>query len=258
MYRCACQVGECVLCEARLASGPAREHACEVRGLLTRQTHRPREILFRQGEPSEHLFLLGTGQVKLMSNLPDGREQILGVRIAGQLLGFEALHPAGAAERGGAAGGDVQHPYTAETLTTVEVCRIRHRDMLAILEQNPAVSLRVIERLRQELDQAQVLIRDLGLKSAPEKVASFILSLVPDDAARADILLMPLSRLEIAEFLGLTVETVSRVFAKFRRDDLIRTPRGRVEILNRAHLSSVAGGISAAPTPRGERALPAY
>jgi len=103
------------------------------------------------------------------------------------------------------------------------------------------VSLGVIQRLNQELEQAQALIRDLGLKSAPEKVASFILSLVPEHQVCSEQIPLPLSRQEMAELLGLTVETTSRVITRFRRSGVIQTSRGYMRILDYARLQSLAG-----------------
>jgi CRP/FNR family transcriptional regulator len=196
--------------------------------MLDKCTYQPYEALFREADPGTHLFALRTGQVKLTSSLADGREQIIRVAVAGQLVGFETLS-------------DQAYPYTATTLTRVTACRITHKDMLCVLEAHPTVSLRVIHKLNQELERAQVMIRDLGLKRAIEKVASFILSLVPPRGLTPTELLLPLSRQEIAEMLGLTEETVSRTMAEFKRDGLILAPRGRIRILDQAQLQKLAG-----------------
>jgi CRP/FNR family transcriptional regulator len=237
MYSCACQIGECILCEANLLSGLTREQVCQIRGLLSKQAYPPRAMLFRVGEPSRHLFVLRSGQVKLATCLSDGREQILGVRVPGQMLGIGSLS-------------EHKHPYSAEALTPVEVCRIEHKDMLAVLEQNPTVSLGIIQRLNQELQQSQALIRDLGLKSAPEKVASFLLSLTPGQQVDSEPVPLPLSRREMAELLGLTVETTSRVITRFRRDGVIQASRGHMRILDYARLQSLAGDPDASAAAR--------
>ncbi len=235
MYSCPCQIGECVLCEAHMFVGLSSAQLCEIRGLLTKHSYRPRQVLFREGEPSTHLYALRSGQAKLTTSLPDGREQILRLGVAGHLLGFEAVD-------------DEVYPYSAEAMTNVEACGIQHKDMLRILEENPTVSLRVVHMLNEELEEAMRLIRDLGLKNAIEKVASFILSLVPIRGPAPQELPVSLSRLEIAEMLGLTEETVSRVMTELRRDALINAPRGSIEILDYARLEALAGGL-APPDP---------
>jgi len=158
MTTCYCEIDSCVLCEARLYPGLTPEQVCHIRGLLIRQTYDARDVLFRDGDPAGYLFAVRSGQIKLISSLPDGRQQILHLVVAGQLLGREAFN-------------NRPYAYTAEALTEVNVCKISSRDLQQVLEQNPSMSLRVIQTLIQELDQTEMLIRDLGLKTAPEKVA---------------------------------------------------------------------------------------
>lgn len=232
MRNCACEIGECALCGAEFYSGLTAEQVCQIRELLVKKTCKPHTVLFRQGEPDSLLFTLRRGLVKLTYSLPDGREQILGLRVAGQLLGFEALS-------------DHRHPYTAETLTETELCGIRPQDMLRVLEQNPGSALRIIDDLNQELQRAQALIRDLGLKSAPERLASFLLSLRKHHDLRDKLLVVPLSRREIAELLGLTIETVSRNITRFARKGLIQVLRGHIRIVDLAGLQAQTGSADA-------------
>ncbi len=91
-YPCQCQTGECLLCEARLYGGLTPEQACDVRGLLTRHEYKPREVLFHEGDPSTHLFVLRQGRLKLTTLSVNGREQIIGLAAPGRLLGFQSIH----------------------------------------------------------------------------------------------------------------------------------------------------------------------
>lgn len=239
MQNCACEVDECALCGAEFYSALTAEQVCQIRELLVKKTCKPRTVLFRQGESDSLLFMLRRGLVKLTYSLPDGREQILGLRVAGQLLGFGALR-------------DHAHPYTAETLTDVDLCGIRHQDMLRVLERNPESALRVIDSLNQELQRAQALIRDLGLKSAPERLASFLLSLRQHPDPRENLLAVPLSRREIAELLGLTIETVSRNITRFARKGLIQVLRGHIRIVDLAGLQVQTGAMDVRIVARRE------
>jgi CRP/FNR family transcriptional regulator len=160
--------------------------------------------------------------------MPDGRQQILRIAVAGQLLGIETFK-------------GQRYPFTAETLTDVIACRINHNDLRQTIEMNPAVSLRVIESLSQQLDQAESLIRDLGLKTSLEKVSSFLLSLIPQRGKPDAELPLRLSRREIAEMLGLTEETVSRIMADFARKKVIESGKGFIRILDRNWLGEAAG-----------------
>lgn len=242
MLSCPCQIGQCILCEAHLFSGLGAEQVCQIQGMVSKRSYRPHEILFREKDPDAYLFLLREGQVKLTTSLPDGRQQILGLRVAGHLLGFATLD-------------DRAYPYTAEALTAVQLCIIRHRSMLRVLRQNPEVSLRLIRMLNDELERSQALIRDLGLKTASEKVASFVLSLVPPRAPYPTSVSLVLSRQEIAGMLGLTVETVSRTIAEFKRTGVIQTPHKQILILDMARLRTLAGS-STKPDEDNKQVIP--
>ncbi len=228
MHKCDCHNDECVLCGAFLSSeNPESAQACDIQGLISRRRYSAGETVFREGAPCTQLIVLRTGQLKLTTMPHVGREQILGLLVAGQLVGFETS--------------DATYPYTATALTPVETCCIPHQQMLRVLEENPAVALRVIQRFRDELIQAQIMIRNLGIKPAHARVASFILSLVPIGSDTTKPFPLVLSRLEIAELLGLSEETVSRVFAEFRRNGLIDAPHGEVCLLDAGRVKRLAG-----------------
>lgn len=237
-HSCQCQIGQCLLCEAKLYGGLTTEQACSIRGLLVKHEYKPHEVLFREGDPGTHLYVLRQGLLKLTTLGVDGREQIIGLAAPGHLLGFETIHGR-------------TNCFTAETLSPVTVCKLRHADMLQVLSQNPSVSIRVIDMLNRELAEAQSLIRVLGQKNAEERVAWFLLSLATTCTDPFETIPMWLSRREIAELLGLTIETVSRLMSEFRRAGLIETPRGCVRILNLPHLQARANftGCSAAAFP---------
>ncbi len=230
MSACLCHTDDCLLCEAHLHEGLTDAQACEIQGLLSRRTAEPQEIIFRQGETSDWLYVVRAGQLKLSVTGADGREQIMRIAVAGQLIGYDTID-------------DLHHPYTATALTAARLCGIRHRDMLRVLEENLEVSRRMVQLLNLELVQARALIHILGQKSSAEKIALFLLSLVPEhghDGPQVDVPL-PLSRQEMADMLGLTVETVSRQMAELKRERIIEAPRGHIRILNRPGLNIYTG-----------------
>lgn len=230
MSSCLCQAEDCLLCEAHLHEGLSDLQACEIQGLLSRRSAESQEIVFRQGEASDWLYVVRAGQLKLSVTGPGGREQIMRIAVAGQLIGYDTIE-------------ELHHPYTATALTAVRLCGIRHHDMLRVLEENLEISRRMVQLLNQELTQAQALIHILGQKSSAEKIALFLLSLVPrhDSHSEQFDILMPLSRQEIADMLGLTVETVSRQMAELKRERIVEAPRGRIRILNRKGLHAYTG-----------------
>lgn len=214
-----CDYGDCILCAARLSSNVSNEQACEILGTMNSNSYEAQRILFQQGEPNTDLFIIHEGRVKLMTTNSDGRGQIIGLATAGHIIGFDAVE-------------DNYYSYTAHTLSPVIACKIRYKDMLRVLEQNPAVAVRLVEILNEELAVSKNLIRLLGHNGSMERVAMFILSLIPRHGKVSHDLSFPLSREEMAEMIGLRVETVSRVMADLQRKKVIEAPRGRIHILD--------------------------
>jgi CRP/FNR family transcriptional regulator len=205
------------------------EAACIVAGLLHKQVYKKGEVLFREGDPCSHLFALSSGQVKLSYYMPDGREQIIGLGVPGYLLGFDTLS-------------DETYTYTASALSKAHVCKIQHKDLMTELKTHQDVAICVLEALNNELKQTRELLRVMGGRTATEKTASFILSVVPHSETRGCKFDMPFSRHEIADLLGLTAETVSRVMAELKRAGIIHAPRGSMEIRDASRLRDVAAG----------------
>ena len=224
---CACQVRRCMLCGARMAALAGPQLICEIRGLIQKRRYQPGEYLCLEGERRGLLHFITEGMAKVTVTLPDGREQILRLALPGQPLGLETLE-------------DQTSPYSAQALTEVATCTVRVPEIREVLDASPDLAVRVIRALNEELAHARVLVRDLGLMRAGERVASFLLSLFSIADAQ-DGVPMPLSRAEIAEMLGLTPETVSRHMARLKRERVIRESRGRLYLLDLEQLRALAG-----------------
>jgi len=177
-----------------------------------------------------------SGVVKLTKMLPDGRQQLIGLQFPSDFLG-RAYGKA--------------NPYFAEAVTDVELCCFKQDPFEELLQDYPALERRLFENTLDELDAAREWLLLLGRKSAVEKVASFLLMLVrraslvgcarfnPGSSA---VIELPLGRADIADFLGLTIETVSRQFAALKAEGAVDFRDSRhCEIVDSALLSSLAG-----------------
>jgi CRP/FNR family transcriptional regulator, anaerobic regulatory protein len=169
------------------------------------------------------------GMLRLVKLLPDGRRQITGFLSAGYLLG---LAPEGV------------HVYSAEAITDVTVCRYGRAAFERLIEEMPGFAKRLFAQTSHELRANQDQMVLLGRKTATEKVASFLLMFAGrqsgDEAGEID---MPMTRCDIADYLGLTIETVSRTFTKLRQDGLIELPAPtRIKLRDRAGLEELATG----------------
>lgn len=202
---------------------------------LGRQTAR-REVppgtgLIAAGVPADGYANILSGVVKLIKLMPDGRQQIVGLQFAPDFLG-----------RPFAESSDV----AAEAASTVRLCTFSRSALEHMVRQAPALEHRLHRQALRELDDARDWMMTLGRKSASEKVASFLLLL----AAHVDPLTdgysatfdIVLRRADIADFLGLTIETVSRSLSRLRRDGTITIERSRtVTILDIDALEAAAG-----------------
>ena len=194
-------------------------------------THGPRDMLFGEGDKAAHVFTLVQGTAKLTRLLPDGREQVLGFRFAGDVLGYT---------------GAEHYPFAAQLLTTAQVCRLERRRLDGLLRRYPARERRLLDLCVQELAATQEQLVTVGRRTAEARVAAFLLSLAEAGRRRhhpGGVLDMPMTRADIADFLGLTLETVSRTLTAFRRRGWVREPsHGRVELLRREALLELTEG----------------
>jgi CRP/FNR family transcriptional regulator len=175
------------------------------------------------------VFVVTEGMLKLYKLMADGRRQVVGFMVPGDFLGlaFGRLHV-----------------YSAEAVTAVALCRFDRSRFLELLDDCPSLEMEILQRTATELAAAQEQMLLLGRKTATERIATFILCMVrrlrlPPGAPVG----LPMSRADIADYLGLTVETVSRTFSALRRKSLIGQPeRHLVTIPHPRQLEQLAGG----------------
>lgn len=168
------------------------------------------EVLVREGDPATHLFNITVGDVRVHKLLSDGRRQIVGFLSPGDFLGL--------------ATGD-QYAFSAEALTAGSACRFRKTDYRKILREMPDLEHALLDRAAHELKAAHDQMLLLGRKTAMERLASFLVNL-SDRARRAGgegrLIELPMTRAEIADYLGLTTETVSRNTTRLKTRGVIR------------------------------------
>jgi len=166
--------------------------------------------LIEEGEPAEDVFTLTCGMLKLYKLLPDGRRQVTGFLLPGDFIGLAV--------------GET-YIYSAEAVTPVTACRFRRPAFLGLLDELPALEKRLLGQVSTELAAAQEQMLLLGRKTARERLASFLLALARrQGVAPGRRLNLPMRRSDIADFLGVTIETVSRTFTTLRKEALISLP----------------------------------
>lgn len=226
--------GACLSCAARLVGLCAPLHP-ELLEQMARQSVRARieagAAIFHQGDPPREIVSLVDGAVRLVRVLPDGRRAAIGFRFAGDLIGFSAGR---------------EHAFSAEAMTDATICRLDRRSLEQLLHRHPVMEARMLDLCARELAATQDHLLVLGRYSAEERVAAFLVSLAEAQKLRGrseTMLDLPATRADLGDLLGLTLETVSRVFSVFRRRGLIRLHgTSSVELLAAEDLHRLARG----------------
>lgn len=227
-----CDINYCIMCN----ENPDTEHFhMAARDMICTKTYKAGETIFRKNEPSTYLYILKSGRIKLTSAMPDGREQIIGMITPSHMLGVDALN-------------DEHYPYSATAMGRTTVCRFRHNGVFDTLKEHPSLTVRVVNDLNAKLAQTRGLIEVMGRKTAIEKIAACFLSMQSEDESDFEESAIQLSRKELAEMLGLTEETISRVISELRRAGIIEAPRGKIIIQNRERLQDIADENPASPS----------
>jgi CRP/FNR family transcriptional regulator len=203
-----------------------------MRSLGTMQRLRAEQSVFHEGDPAKRVFMVTQGALKLYTLLADGRRQITGFMFPGDFLGASV---------------DEEYAFTVEALEDSELWWFSRDAFDRFISEHPQVERELYRLAANELAEAQRQMVLLGRKSAAERLASFFLSLLAraerasgHHETRFDL---PMSRIDIADYLGLTKETVSRMLAELRSRGLIRLQaQNRVEVLDRQRLAAVASG----------------
>ena len=225
---------ECRQCEVRKVSMCAavnNDELARIESLVTHVMSEPGKTLFYEGDPRDFHYNVSDGVVRLVKLLPDGRRQITGFLFPGDHLGI-AAHDT--------------YSYSAEAVTDVHLCRFRTADLEALFEDLPDLALRLFYMAKDELMAAQEQIMLLGRKNPTEKLISFLLLMSERNVDRGlppSPVLLPMRRTDIADYLGLTVETISRTFSRLKGKGVLSLPTAETVVLEKLDLlEEMTGG----------------
>ena len=224
--------GVCLHCSVRHLAVCSALACDEVQALERITVSMPAPLgttLARSGEPRSHVFTVTEGALRLVRTLADGRRQVNGFVLPGDYVGLS---------------GSDHHRYDIEAIADSRVCRVSTAQMRDLRQQFPHLERKLLQRACQELDAAQDNALALARLQPPERLADFLLRLAAREAMfgqSGNRVALPMGRGDIADHLGLTMETVSRTFTKLRQQGLIALPHlNVVEILDFAGLQELA------------------
>ncbi|WP_054309398.1 Crp/Fnr family transcriptional regulator [Mesorhizobium sp. 1M-11] len=226
----------CQACEARhrgVCGALDSDQLVALAKASSKQTIEPGAELVGDMETVDHYSNVLAGVVKLTKTLSDGRQQIVGLQFAPDFLGRPFK---------------TESAVNAEAATNVSLCSFPKAAIERMMKQSPELENRLLRQTLKELDEARDWMLTLGRKTASEKVASFLLLIANhidptlDEGEEKVTFDLPLTRADIADFLGLTIETVSRQFTKLRADGVISIENNRhVTVARRERLEARAG-----------------
>ena len=188
----------------------------------------PNEALFMAGEPATSVHNLTSGVARLYKLLPDGRRQVIGFALPGDFLGTSPSD---------------RYTFSADAVDAITVCRLSREAFTHFIEHRPHFLLRINEFAARELMLTQDHMLLLGRRTAEEKVAAFLvgwrerLNHIGD---KRQTISLPMSRQDIADYLGLRIETVSRTLTRFEREKILVIVAGGVRLLDSIRAEALA------------------
>jgi CRP/FNR family transcriptional regulator len=188
--------------------------------------------LFRIGDTFTNLYAIRLGHFKTYQLNADGLEQITGFQMAGELLGMDAISTD-------------RHHCIAEALEDSEVCEIPFNRLEQLFGDMPTLLRHFHRMMSQEITREQSVMLLLGNMPATQRFAAFIVNLASRYEARgysSTCFQLRMSREEIGNYLGLTIESISRLLSKFKKDGLLRVSNREIELLDPPRLKAVTAG----------------
>jgi len=223
---------DCSLRELCLPLGLEESDLTDLTRIIKRtRTLKKNDYLYRIGDKLQSLYAIKTGSVKSLELAQDGYVQINGFHLPGELLGVDAIS-------------DERHPCDAVALEVVQVCEIPLASLEQLAREIPGLQRQLLRIMSKEIVKEQEQLMMLGKMTADARLATFLISL----SERFNALGLPslqfrlsMSRQDLGDYLGLALETVSRLFSRFQENNVIKVEGRLVHILNMEKLQSLTG-----------------
>ncbi|MFQ5465134.1 MAG: Crp/Fnr family transcriptional regulator [Thermodesulfobacteriota bacterium] len=226
-----CSLCQCQIRENTLFAGLNEKQLEAFKDVVVISAYGKKEVIFLEGDECTGLYIIRTGRVKVVRSSPQGKEQIIRILSPGELLGFEVFSDARA------------YGNTAVAMEESELCYIPKGGFFDILEREPRVAAKLLISMGRELRDAYERIGQLGLLNAREKLAHLLYTLAKDYGVPENggiRLNLRLSRLDIAELLGITQETSIRLLKSFKEEGLVEIRRKEIFIRDPERLLAAA------------------
>ena len=179
------------------------------------------ETIFSEGDPSDRLYLLSKGNVKIIKHTVMGKDIILEVMSPGDIFGGVAVLD------------NKPYPATAQAMKAAKIIWIRRGDLMKVMDEYPDLKLEIVRYFSDKLRDSHEMLKNIATERVERRIASLLLKLSEKagiDAEGYKMIDFPLTRQEISEMVGTTVETCIRTMSKFQKSGMIRTADGSISI----------------------------
>ncbi|OIN04314.1 FNR family transcription factor [Oceanisphaera psychrotolerans] len=233
---CAIHCQDCSISQLCIPLGLNSDELDELDNIIERKKPIQKgQELFKAGDPLQALYAIRAGSIKSYTITEQGDEQITAFHLAGDLIGFDAIN-------------NGNHPSFAQALETAMVCEIPYEVLDELSGKLPRLRQQIMRLMSNEINGDQQMILLLSKKTAEERLAAFLHGLSTRFSQRgfsAREFRLTMTRGDIGNYLGLTVETVSRLLGRFQKNHLIEVEGKYIRILDLPELAQLAGS----PTP---------
>ena len=227
--------GNCSLSELCLPHGMSGDDIEKLDAIVKRQQpYQPGQHIFRAGDRSRSLFAVRAGALKTYCTTEGGDEQVLGFTLPGEMVGLDGMN-------------DGFYASNSVVLETASVCELPYDGLEDMCQTLPGLNRQMMRVVSREITADQKMLLLLGKRTAEERLAAFLLSLSGRYQSRGlstTEFNLPMSRQDIGNYLGLAIETVSRLFAHFQKDKLLVVNRRKIVLADMPRLRSMVDGCT--------------
>jgi CRP/FNR family transcriptional regulator len=198
------------------------EELRRVANLILRKEYVKGELIIMEGERFDNLVIINQGQVKAFRNTTEGKEQILYIFSEGDFFGEKNILR------------EKESAYHVEALEKTKICMINKKDFQTLLHELPEIGIKIIDELSNRIDRLENTIQSMGMKNVDVRINTVLLEFAKKYGRNSDIGLeidLPLSREGIANYIGLTRETVSRKLSSLQEEGIIEMSGNKKIIL---------------------------
>lgn len=225
----------CSLSDLCLPHGMSHDEMDELDKIVRRQQpYQPGQHIFRAGDPGIALFAVRSGALKSYCTTEDGDEQVIGFTLPGEVVGLDGFS-------------DGSYVSSSVVLETASVCEIPYDKLENMCHVLPGLNHQMMRVVSKEIGADQGMLLLLGKRTAEERLAAFLLGLSTRYHSRglsASEFNLPMSRQDIGNYLGLAIETVSRLFAGFQKNNLLTVNRRQIVLTDMPKLRAMVEGCA--------------